>query len=366
LNRLIGFPRALHPGAWWVWALGLAAAASRTNNPLLLGLIITAAALVVAARRTDAPWAKSFAFFVRLGIAIVIIRIVIQVIFGASYGTTLLIALPGVDLPAFLAGVRLGGDVTLESLLIAFYDGLRLATIIICIGAANALASPTRLLKSIPAVLYEFGVSVVVAMTFTPQLVSDIGRVRSARRLRGRPVTGPRAIAGAAMPVFEGALSRSITLAAAMDARGYGRRGSASGQRVAAAILLGGLVAACIGVYGFIAAEAPMMLGLPMLGIGLLGLVVALVLAGRSSVRTTYRPDPWRAAEWLVAGAGVAVALAFLAATWLGESGLTAATLPPQWPQLPAMALVGIAIAVTPLLTAPAVPVVDQRILVTT
>ncbi len=31
--------RWLHPGAWWVWALGLAAAASRTTNPLLLCLL---------------------------------------------------------------------------------------------------------------------------------------------------------------------------------------------------------------------------------------------------------------------------------------------------------------------------------------
>ena len=29
-------PRWLHPGAWWLWALGLATAASRTTNPLLL------------------------------------------------------------------------------------------------------------------------------------------------------------------------------------------------------------------------------------------------------------------------------------------------------------------------------------------
>ena len=32
----IGFPRNLHPGAWWLWAIGLAAAASRTQNPLPL------------------------------------------------------------------------------------------------------------------------------------------------------------------------------------------------------------------------------------------------------------------------------------------------------------------------------------------
>ena len=33
-------PRALHPGAWWLWALGMAAAASRTTNPILLLLIV--------------------------------------------------------------------------------------------------------------------------------------------------------------------------------------------------------------------------------------------------------------------------------------------------------------------------------------
>ena len=33
-------PRALHPGAWWLWALCMAVAASRTRNPVLLVLIL--------------------------------------------------------------------------------------------------------------------------------------------------------------------------------------------------------------------------------------------------------------------------------------------------------------------------------------
>ena len=138
---------------------------------------------------------------------------------------------PGIGLPPWLAGIRLGGDVMLESVLMAFYDGLRLATILVCVGAANSLASPARLLKSVPAALYELGVSVVVALTFTPQLVSDVERLRTARRLRGRETTGPRAIAASAVPVLEGALERSVTLAAAMDSRGYGRRGSVPARR---------------------------------------------------------------------------------------------------------------------------------------
>ncbi len=48
-------PRTLHPGAWWLWALGLATAASHTTNPLPLALLIGTAAFVVVRRRSDAP-----------------------------------------------------------------------------------------------------------------------------------------------------------------------------------------------------------------------------------------------------------------------------------------------------------------------
>ncbi len=351
-------PRWLHPGAWWLWALGLAAAASRTTNPLILALLIGAAYVVVSARKPDAPWARSFSFFLRLGVIVIVVRVAVQVLFGASIGTTVLVGLPGIGLPEWLAGVRLGGDVTLESLLLAFYDGLRLATILICVGAANSLASPTRLLKSVPAALYELGVSVVVALTFTPQLVADVDRLKTARRLRGRETTGPRAIAASAVPVLEGALERSVMLAAAMDSRGYGRRGSVPRRRrrLVSALLLGGLVAACIGVFGLVSADSPIVLGLPMLVIGVGTAVAGMALAGRATVRTRYRPDPWRLPEWLVGGAGVAAALLIAGASWLGVDGLTAAIDPPAWPQLPLVGLVAALLAATPALTAPPLP----------
>ncbi|PHX60561.1 MAG: cobalt ABC transporter permease [Actinobacteria bacterium] len=358
IGSLHVIPRWLHPAAWWIWALGLAAAASRTTNPLLLLLIISVAALVVTARKPDAPWGRSFMFFLRLGVAVIVIRVLVQVVFGAAFGTTVLLPLPGVTLPSWLAGVRLGGDITFESLLMAFYDGLRLATILICVGAANSLASPSRLLKSVPAALYEFGVSVVVAMTFTPQLVIDVDRVRTARRLRGRPTTGIRAIAGSAMPVFEGALEKSVTLAAAMDSRGYGRRGalSAKKRRTNSALLLLGLVAACIGAYALIAAGSPVALGLPMLILGVSICLVSITLSARAAVRTRYRPDPWALPENLVAGAGVLVAMSFASAAWLLISGLDTPSNPPTWPALPLLPLAGLMIAATPAITAPPLP----------
>ena len=149
--------RALHPGAWWIWALGLATAASRTTNPLLLLLIIAVVAFVVSARRTDAPWARGFRAYLTSALIVIAIRVVFRVLFGGSTAAHVLFTLPEVPLPEAAAGIRLGGAGLRRGLLAAVYDGLRLATLLLCIGAANALANPKRLLKSMPAALYEVG-----------------------------------------------------------------------------------------------------------------------------------------------------------------------------------------------------------------
>ena len=179
---------ALHAGAWWLWALGLATAASRTTNPLLLGLLLAVAGYVVAARRTDAPWARSYGAFLQLGLVVLAIRLVFALFFGSPIpGTRCCSRCPKCRCPTGRRACGSGGGVTAEGLVFALYDGLQLATLLVCVGAANALANPARLLKSLPGALYEVGVAVVVALTFAPQLVADVQRLRAARRLRGRP-----------------------------------------------------------------------------------------------------------------------------------------------------------------------------------
>jgi len=353
--------RPLHPLAWWAWAIGMAVAASRTTNPLLLTLLVAAAGVVVAARRPDAPWSRSFGFFLKFGLVIIAFRVGLQILFGAEIGRTILVALPQIGLPSWAAGVRIGGDLTAEALLMALYDGMRLAAIIACVGAANSLASPTRLLKSVPASLYAFGVSIVVATTFMPMLVADVQRVRTARSLRGRPMRGPRALAGAILPVLEGAIDRAITLAASMDSRGYGRRMSRRAPRLQAALLLGGLCCACIGSYAVIAQGTAGWLGIPMLLVGTLGCVVAAALAGHGSGRTRYRPDPWRGPEWLVVSAGLTAAVSFSALDNLLPLAMMPSTSPPTWPQLPFVALLAIGLAATPAVTSPPLPTVRQE-----
>jgi len=142
-------PRTLHPIAWWIWAIGLATAASRTTNPLLLALILAVAGIVVAARRTEAPWARAFKWYLLFGLIVIAIRVAFRIILGADVGPSehVLFTVPRIPLPTFMAGVELGGAVSAQSVLAATYDGFRLATILCCIGAANTLANPKRALR---------------------------------------------------------------------------------------------------------------------------------------------------------------------------------------------------------------------------
>ena len=346
--------RALHPGAWWLWAIGLATAASRTTNPLLLGLILAVAGYVVAARRTHAPWAKAYGFYLKMGLVVIGIRVVFAALLGAPVPGHALLQLPEVGLPSWAAGVRLGGDVTLEAVAGALYAGLQLATMLACVGAANALANPRRLLKSVPGALYEVGVAVVVALSFSPQLIEGVGRVRAARRLRGRPHTGLRGLRGVAMPVLEGALERSVDLAAAMDARGFGRdAGDRRGRRRSGALTLAGLLGVCIGLFGLMDAGSPAALGLPVLAAGAALATAWLSLGGRRATRSRYRPDLWRLQEWVVSASGVAAAAGVLVAASLDPAALAPSTSPLVVPELPVVPALAVLVALLPAWVAP-------------
>ncbi|MER6800971.1 MULTISPECIES: energy-coupling factor transporter transmembrane component T [Streptomyces] len=347
---------SVHPGAWWLWALALGTAATRTTNPLLLALLITVSAYVVATRRPNAPWARSYGAFVKLALAVLLVRLLFAVVLGSPVpGTHVIVHLPEVPLPDWAQGIRLGGRVTAEALTFALYDGLKLATLLICVGAANALANPSRLLKSLPGALYETGVAVVVALTFAPNLIADVQRLRAARRLRGRPDKGLRGLLHVGLPVLEGALERSVALAAAMDARGYGRSAEVptAVRRTTAALTLGGLLGVCAGTYGLLTAEGGTY-GLPVLLAGLAAALAGLWLGGRRSLRTRYRPDRWDARAWLVTGSGAAVAALLTLAADRDPAALHPGVVPLVAPALPLWPAAAVLIGLLPAFVTPA------------
>jgi energy-coupling factor transport system permease protein len=325
-------------------------------NPFLLLLIAGVACFVVASCRGNAPWSRSLALFLRIGLVVIVIRVAIEIVFGQrGVPGHVLFTLPHIPLPAWAAGVSVGGAVTLESIITALVLGLQIAVILVCFGAANSLVSPYRLLRCLPAVLYEVGVAVTVALSFTPELVVTVSAVRQARRLRGIPTSGLRGMRGIAVPVLEGALDRSLQLATSMDARGYGRRNETASatRRLAIGSTATGLLLLAFGVYGVIDAGSLFGLGLPLVAVAVVLCGVGFAAGGRQMQRTRYRPDRWGVPEWVIVGSGVIAVGTMALAHALGIPGMTVSFVPLSVPPLPLLPVAGILVATLPAFVAP-------------
>lgn len=335
---------------------------SGTTNPLLLAVIATAMIAVVMLRRSDAPWARSVRAYLLLSLFVIGMRLFFQLLLGGNRGETVLFQLPQIPLPDWAAGIQLGGTVTAEALASTLYDALRLAVMLLCIGAANALANPRQALRSVPAALYEASVAVVIALSVAPQLIESVQRVRRARRLRGDSTTNLKALATIAMPVLADAIERSMALAAGMESRGFARtRGLPT--RGTLPVMLVSSMAATIGVFLLLSTRY-WQLSLGLLGLGLLGSALGLRAAGRRLRVSRYRPQAWRTRETLLAASGVLSAVLVLGLRWLDPTtlppllasvlapgALAPTTDPLVWPEfsLPMLLVLGLVLAPLPL-----------------
>ena len=378
-NPVVGIPvaatpsstRTVHPWSWWAWAAGCGIAISLTNNPLLVVLITAAVTLVVAVRRTDEPWARSARVYAGMAFTVIIIRVFFQILMGGDGKGTVLFRLPEASLPNWAAGIRLGGPVTAEGLAATGYDALRLAGMLACFGAANSLANPRRILKSVPAALHDISVAVVIALSVFPQLIASAQRVRRARRLRGDTRKGIRALGAVLVPVLEDSVEMSMSLARGMESRGYGRtrdgRRVRPGTRVLLVVSVMALTRGCYGVLanptGSFSTDpstcAPGSLcswllmdrmgqhiGAVLIVAGIIGSVVGLRISGRRLGVSRYRPDPW---TWQATASCLCGAVAIVAMIWLSRANpkaITVSTSPVVWPPLePAMLLLVVAAA---------------------
>jgi energy-coupling factor transport system permease protein len=359
---LVIYDERPHALAWWLWAGGLALVALRLSNPVVLAALAAVVITVALLRQSPAPWGRSLGVFVKLGLVVIVLRVFFQILFGQRIPGHVLFTLPSVALPAWAEGVSLGGPVTVEGLVVAGIAGLRLALVLLCFGAANSIASPREVLRSLPGILNEVAVAVTVGMCFIPELMASVTRVRAARKLRGRPISGIAGLRGIAVPVLEDALERSMELAGSMGSRGFGRAAPSSSRRrtVLCALSAGvGALALVIGVYGLLAPQSAVPLS-PLLcaaGVGLLALGV--MGSGRRSQRTRYRPTPFGWHSWCCALSGwlVVGAIALLGA--FDPSAVSYSPYPLVWPAFSPPALVGVALGLIPLFVSTS-PVVES------
>ncbi|MBU3692432.1 MAG: hypothetical protein FGM47_02795 [Candidatus Nanopelagicaceae bacterium] len=211
-----------HPLFWWVWAV-LSSVVVLIMDKSQISLAAIAGTLTLAARfKGSSYWRTSFKWILRLALIAFTFRMLIGFLIGVPMPGTVIFTLPQIQLPDFLVGIRLGGQVTEQRLQATFNEATLLAALILIFALANSLSNPHSLLKVLPRRFYGIGLASVIATSVAPQAARSITRVRIAKRLRGQSGAGLKSWRRVAMPVLEDSLERSIDLAASLESRGYG------------------------------------------------------------------------------------------------------------------------------------------------
>ena len=210
----------MHAAAWGAWVGMVMVLALVTTNPLYLAIILLGVVLVAVLAPRTGTGITSFRALALFGVSMFAISLVIATING-NYGDHILFTVPGPEVPSWLGGLRLGGPVSAEGLAAAAIRGMAILAILLAFGVFNGAVSPQRVLRSTPAALFQASLVVTVGLTLLPASIEDLRRVREMRALRGAS-GGLRDLPSLVVPAVIGGLERSMRLAEAMEARGYG------------------------------------------------------------------------------------------------------------------------------------------------
>lgn len=184
-----------------------------TDQPVvLLALALGALALHAAAAHRRRMYVIIGA---AIGLGVTVLNPFVQ-----ANGDLILVELP--DIPIFDL------QVTLEEVVAGAALGLRAFTVTVAIGAILAHIDPDRLLGVVGRLLPRSALTASIAARMLPTLEHDAKALSETARLRGVSVQSGRwrtraTTAGAlAVPLVGSALERSLDVAEAMAARGYG------------------------------------------------------------------------------------------------------------------------------------------------
>lgn len=306
-----------NPATWWILGICFAVMASLTLNPLFLLALAVSSMLIVWLCRDESSWSRSIKFYLILASAVIAIRILFRLIFNLEVEpANPLFVLPSIDISlGFGSSLKLFGSISSASFLAAVTDGLRLATIILAMGMANSLANPRKLLRQTPGALYEIATAISIAINLAPQLISSLNRVRRARKLRGQS-KGLKSLPGLVIPVLEDTIDQSMSLAASMSARGFGRRGLNNTLKSGTTRFTGLTATTLLAVGATLLLINPQnqLLDLGILAAGLIFSVIYIRLSALGATRTRFIKASWKTADFVL----ISASLVFLALGFVG------------------------------------------------
>lgn len=201
----------MNPRALSAWALAGVTIALATGNPVYRLLVLLCALNVLMALR-------------RPGVSVRGLLIALVVAAAIAITTTTLVSHTGDH--AFLvlpSGVPvIGGPLTVEAALFGLSTGVGIAAAVLAAAPLSLVLEPHSLVDALPAALARTGAAIGTALNLIPGIARSATEIRDAQRMRGWRSRRVREWPDLAVPVVLTALEGSITLAEAMEARGYG------------------------------------------------------------------------------------------------------------------------------------------------
>ena len=308
-----------HTTTWLLWLLAALLPAMLTKNPLYLIILLLAVAVDYTILGRSSPAASSWSAFLKVGLFLAVFSALLNPL-TVHFGDTTLFTLPRATLKAGGAVfLELGGRITLEALSYGLTNGLSLMAILLVFATFNALVNHHKLLRSIPAFMYQTGAVASIAIAFVPQMATSLQEIREAQMIRGHRFRGIRDLLPLFMPLLTSSLERAIQLAESMEARGFG--GSISQMdgrkelihRLSIALAL---LALLIGAFWYGYFSASRWAGGLFAASGVLLLGWTLRAMGQRVERSRYCRELWRRRDTLVSAFSL-LSLAVCAFFWL-------------------------------------------------
>lgn len=334
---------------WGLWLLASLLPPLLTKNPMYLLLSLLSVGIVYRALGQKSPASRQWSLLLRFSLIVGLFSIAFNALF-VRVGATPIARLPALDLALGGALIKIGGTVTLESLVYGLGQALSLISILMTLATFNALADHYELLRSTPRFLYQSAIVISIAVTFVPQMMTAQSEIREAQSLRGHRFRALRDLPPLFVALLAEGLERSITLAESMSARGFGREGdrqSPSSLVLQTMIALGLFVLVC----GAVALAYPpsRTIGAFLLAAGSGMLAAILWSINQGAPRSRYRRRVWRRVDLLVAGASL-LALIIWLGVWLYDRSALSFYPYPQltWPSFRPLIGLTILLSITP------------------
>jgi len=195
--------------------LALAVLAMLIESPLFLAALF----LISLAIASEARVLKGWSYYMKVAFWIAVFLVLLNLILSQDGPNVLFEAHLGIPMFENL-------KITLEAIIFGLTISLRLATVISAFALISLTISPEEIL-SVMARLHLPSKSVFVASLsarFVPSLMDDAEALTEVQKSRGAKLKGIRGRGEVIIPLLSNSLERSLSVAEAMESRGYDGR----------------------------------------------------------------------------------------------------------------------------------------------